>query len=84
MPDTLSVQNRIAALFAGELHLVVPSVETDLIDTGVLDSLKFVELLVLLERTFGGCFTLGDLQIENFRSIQKIAEFIVQRNGSRK
>src|SRR6187549_989548 len=53
MSDPNSLRERIAAIFASALHLDVPSWDTDLFDTGVLDSLAFVELLLQLEREFG-------------------------------
>ena len=55
--------------------------DTDLFETGVLDSLKFVELLVQLEQQFGTRVSLDDLELDNFRSIGQIAHFIVGRRG---
>ena len=66
-------------MFSGALRLDVPSFDTDLFDTGVLDSLAFVELLVQLEREFGVTTSVDDLEAENFRSISSIAAFIESR-----
>ena len=41
-----AVQERLAAVFADELHVDVPSPETDLLATARLDSLGLVELIV--------------------------------------
>jgi acyl carrier protein len=71
---------RIRRLFAGALHIDVPAIDTDLFETGVLDSLAFVELLLQLEREFGLVTTVADLEVENFRSIARIAEFVAERN----
>ena len=46
MSDVNALRDRSPALFADALHLDVPSVDTDLFETGVLDSLAFVELLL--------------------------------------
>ena len=70
---------RIASMFSGALNLEVPSVETDLFDTGILDSLAFVELLLQLEREFGIKTSVDDLEMENFRSIARISEFVTAR-----
>jgi len=82
MPDTDGLQERIAGLLLDRLHLDVPSVETDLIDTGALDSMLFVELLAQLEAEFGLAIDLDDIEVSAFRSIRTIAEFVRQRTGS--
>ena len=73
------LQRRIAALFAEHLQIEVPSPETDLIGEGILDSLKFVELLVQLEQTFGIRISLDELELDQFRSVRRIAEFVGQQ-----
>ncbi len=82
MRDQASVQKRIVALFERHMSLSVPSAETDLFESGVLDSLAFVDLLVRMEEEFGIKTTVDDLEIEHFRSIARIAEFVMSRNGS--
>lgn len=81
MPGYTIMCDQIAALFSDKLNLDVPSVETDLIETGVLDSLKFVELLVALEQEFGTHISLEEFEIDNFRSIAKITQYVAQHNG---
>ena len=83
MSDGNRLRDRIAGVFSGALHLDVPAFDTDLFDTGVLDSLAFVELLLQLEREFGVTTSVDDLEVENFRSIDSIAEFVVSRAGDR-
>jgi acyl carrier protein len=83
MSDGNGVRERIAGVFSGALHLDVPAFDTDLFDTGVLDSLAFVELLLHLEREFGVTTSVDDLEVENFRSIDSIAGFVVARAGDR-
>jgi acyl carrier protein len=73
---------QISLFFTEKLNANVPSNETDLLDTGILDSLGFVELLVYLETTFGMQILLEQIEFDNFRSIIKIAEFIENQNGS--
>ena len=82
MPDTDGLQGRIAGLLLNRLHLDVPSAETDLIDTGALDSMLFVELLAQLEAEFGLVIDLDDIQVSAFRSIRTIAEFVRERTAS--
>ncbi|HJU44098.1 MAG TPA: acyl carrier protein [Vicinamibacterales bacterium] len=81
MSDINTLRERIAGVFSGALHLDVPSFDTDLFETGVLDSLAFVELLEQLEREFGVTTGVDDLEAENFQSISRIAAFIQSRAG---
>ncbi len=79
MSDPVTVQRRITTWFLESLHLEIPSPETDLLETGVLDSLGFVELVLHLEKEFGVKITLEQVEIDNFRSVERIAAFL--RNG---
>ena len=79
MQATIDLRGRIARLFAERLNLDVPSADTDLFDSGALDSMGFVELLAQIEREFGVEVALGDLEMDNFRSIARIAEFVAAR-----
>jgi len=79
MIDTLALQQQVTALFAEKLNLDVASAETDLIETGLLDSLALVELLAQLEESFDVSISTDDMELENFRSITTIAMFVMQR-----
>ena len=73
------IHQKLTELFAKKLSLDVPSVDTDLVGTGLLDSLALVELLAELEETFGVSISTDDLELENFRSIASIAGFVARR-----
>ena len=79
MIDTLTLQQQVTAMFADKLNLDVASAETDLIETGLLDSLSIVEFLAQLEESFDISISTDDLEPENFRSITRIALFLTQR-----
>ena len=79
--DYQTVQTRLSVLFAEVMHVEVPSVDTDLFDTGILDSQRFVELLLHIEQNFNTRIDIEDFEIENFRCIEKIATLILQRNN---
>lgn len=76
MSDTAAVEARIARILATSLHLDIPSPEIDLFETGAVDSLTFVELLLSLEREFDIRVSLEELELDRFRSIERIAEFV--------
>jgi len=79
MQGAADLRGRIARLFADRLNLEIPSAETDLFETGALDSMGFVELLAQLEREFRVEVALGDIEMDNFRSIARIADFVAAR-----
>ena len=81
MSDVNRLRERVAAIFSGALHLEVPSFDTDLFETGVLDSLAFVELLLQLEREFGVTTSVDDLDVATFQSVATIADFVHARAG---
>ena len=79
---TDSLQADLTALFTKRLGIEVPSPDTDLLATGRLDSVGFVELLVQLEKRFGLRVELDDVEVENFRSLATIAAYIANRRGA--
>lgn len=79
MTDRPQIHDRVLALFRTALHIEVPAVDTDLFETGALDSLAFVELLLQLEQTFGVTVSVDELEADNFRSIARIGEFVLAR-----
>jgi D-alanine--poly(phosphoribitol) ligase subunit 2 len=81
MAETTELHRRIAGVLAGALNIEVPAVDTDLFESGVLDSLAFVELLLQLEREFGIATSVDDLELENFRTIAHISEFVLARTA---
>ena len=79
MSETTLLQDRIANLFSTALNLDVPSIDSDLFETGVLDSLAFVDLLFHLEQEFGVSTSVDDMEVDNFKSIACIANFLTAR-----
>ncbi len=83
MKDNVELCNRITELFLNRMALRVPSPDTDLFEKGMLDSLMFVDLLLHLEKDFGAKCSLDDLDIDNFRTIRLIAQFVEARSASK-
>ena len=67
---------RVRQLVAETLNLAPPDPGTDLIESGLLDSLALVELLHALETELGVEVPLDSLEIESFRSVETIAELV--------
>lgn len=72
-----SVEERIAAWFLERLNVEISSSTVDLVETGLLDSLGFVELLAYLEVQFGITIAPEDIEVDNFRSIERISAFVL-------
>jgi methoxymalonate biosynthesis acyl carrier protein len=77
--DETALAARLARVFTERLDVEVPAPDTDLFDTGILDSLRFVDLLAALEETFGVRVAVEELEIDDFRSLSRIADFLAAK-----
>ena len=59
----------------------LPSNETDLIETGLLDSLALVSLIMELENHFSVNIDFDALELESFRSVAAITDYIQRLSG---
>ncbi len=60
----------------GEGHL---SEDTNLFESGIVDSMGFILLLSFIEKELGVAVNMSEITIENFDSVRKIADFIKQK-----
>jgi acyl carrier protein len=67
---------RIQRIFVQTLNVAPPAPETDIIETALLDSLALVTLLFGIEEEFGKQIPLESLEIDDFRTIERIARLI--------
>jgi len=72
--------DQIIHLLSERVHVEAPSADTDLMETGLLDSLTLVELMSSLEEQFGIHISFDEVEIDNFRSARRIAEFVNRRS----
>lgn len=73
----------IRGIFSQRLAIEVDSPTVDLLDTGLVDSVTLVELLLVLEQQFAISLPLEDLEMEDFRSVAKIADLVARtQSGS--
>jgi D-alanine--poly(phosphoribitol) ligase subunit 2 len=68
---------QMVELFLQQLNVIVANPDSDLIEEGLLDSLLLVELIVHLEEQYGIAVQLDDLELDHFRSLSRLTEFIV-------
>jgi D-alanine--poly(phosphoribitol) ligase subunit 2 len=75
MPEQ-DIVARIQSLFEDSLGLAAPAADTDILETGLLDSLALVTLLFGIEQEFGTKIALESLEIDDFRTVARIAQLV--------
>lgn len=81
MSTHTTIHARIAAFFPEQLNREAPAIDVDLIQTGTLDSLGLIDLILYLEKEFEIKIPLKDLEVEDFQSIEKIAAIVISQTG---
>jgi D-alanine--poly(phosphoribitol) ligase subunit 2 len=69
----------VQAVFRDELSIEVPGPEVDVIETGLLDSLGLVTLVVELEQRFGIEIPFETLEVDDFRTLNSIVRLVEAR-----
>jgi D-alanine--poly(phosphoribitol) ligase subunit 2 len=80
--DLPAIAERLGTLFAETFHIEVPSPDTDLLESGLLDSFQFVELLLQLERRFGVRLSIDDIELDDLRTLARIARVVATPKAS--
>ena len=70
------LRDQVAKVMSDQAGIDVPDAETDLLDAGLIDSMALVTLIVAFEDTFGVQLPLDDFEIDRFRSVASIADFL--------
>jgi acyl carrier protein len=83
MRDPASVHARIGVIFYEKLNIDRPATDVDLLETGVLDSLMLLSLLLELEKSFGVRIELEKLDFDDFKSVDRIVQLVVAADGRR-
>ena len=78
----VGLAGQLAELFREALAIEVPSPDTDLIETGRLDSVGVVELVLELEARFGVRVEMDALELDDFRTLRSIAAFVAERRSA--
>ena len=77
VPNISKIIDRVQTVFTDSLNVEVSSPDTDLLESGLLDSLALVSLLLHIEREFGVSVSIEDMDFEHWRSIKAISSFLV-------
>jgi acyl carrier protein len=68
--------DRVRLLIRDVLSVEVPDGDADMIDSGLLDSLALVSLIAEIEQEFQLELPLDDLDVDQFRSAERIAQLL--------
>jgi D-alanine--poly(phosphoribitol) ligase subunit 2 len=80
--DANAVIQQLGTVFVEHFHIEAPSPDTDLLENGILDSFQFVELLVQLEQRFSLRIKIDDIDLDDLRTLARIARLVAARGGS--
>jgi acyl carrier protein len=76
LTDSNDFARAVREILANELLVEVDSPDTDLLKTGLLDSLTLMRLLAHLEERFEIRIPVEELEIDDFRSVASIARLL--------
>jgi len=79
--DANAIIQHLSALFVERFHVEVPSADTDLFETAMLDSLQLVELLLHLEQHFSIRIAIDDIDLDDLRTLAGIARVVAAKIG---
>jgi acyl carrier protein len=68
--------DRVRLLIRDVLSVEVPDGDADMIDSGLMDSLALVSLIAEIEQEFQLELPLDDLDVDQFRSAERIAQLL--------
>jgi D-alanine--poly(phosphoribitol) ligase subunit 2 len=81
LTDANAIIERLGSVFVESFHIEVPAADTDLLESGILDSFQMVQLLFELEQRFGVRLKLDDIDLDDLRTLSRIARLVAAANG---
>ena len=72
------LQQEITDIVAGRFETKLDSLDVDLLESGIVDSVRIVELVLEIEQRFGVSLPFETLEIEDFRTVPRLAERIAR------
>jgi acyl carrier protein len=73
------VEGRVLGILRNGLDAEV-ALDLDVIQSGLLDSLNFVDLMVRLEEVFEVQIDVEDVELEDFRTARSIAQYLIRHH----
>lgn len=76
MVERHTTMRQLEDVFSETFNIDTPTPDTDLLDSGILDSFQFVELLMKLEQQFGFQVDIQTIDLDDLRSLERIANLV--------
>lgn len=73
------IQEEIRAILRTQAAVEVPHADWDLIESGVMDSLTFVDMLFHIEQRFSVTLDVETLELDDLRSVARIGRLVAAR-----
>ena len=81
--DTNHVKETIRGFINKSINIESLGDDENLFESGIVNSLFAVQLTTFVEREFGVEIGMDDLDIENFKSINATAAFVLRKSGGK-
>ncbi|CAM5626431.1 acyl carrier protein [Streptomyces parvulus] len=77
--DVQDVARTVLDCLRNKLFLDGVTADTHLIESGLIDSVGFIRMFVVLEEEFGIEVTARDLSLERFQNVGSISRFVIEK-----
>jgi acyl carrier protein len=81
MTSRVSIEERVRTILNHRLQVDSADCNEDLFQTGILDSLSFVDMLLGLEEEFSIHVALDTVDLDDFRSVSRISDYIQSQDN---
>jgi len=82
MGNSLNVSEKISTIVSKALTIEKVDIDKDLFESGLLDSLSLIQLMVELEEGFAITITPEELDVEDYRTVRTMSKMIVRLTHS--
>jgi acyl carrier protein len=79
--NSSAVKEAVRRFIVSSINVAQLDDDADLFESGIVNSLFAVQLMTFIEKHFGIEVGMEDLDIENFKSLNATAAFVVKKNG---
>jgi methoxymalonate biosynthesis acyl carrier protein len=77
------IKETVRGFILGSINMKILCDDDNLFESGIVNSLFAVQLMTFIEKTFAIEVGMDDLDIENFKSLNATAAFVLRKNGRR-
>ena len=80
--DEKGIKETVKRFISSSISIAKLDDDDNLFESGIVNSLFAVQLMTFIEKTFAIEVRMEDLDIENFKSLNATAAFVVRKNGA--